>query len=63
MIKSCLKHNASKRPGCSRTVSFRGQDSDEIHPADEWDRSPIDAISKLTYECVFEISLNTIERD
>ena len=59
LLKSCLKSvggaakrevASSARPTARRNVSFRGQDSDEVHAADEWDRSPVDVTPKLTYE-------------
>lgn len=59
LLKSCLKSvggaakreaSSSARPAIRRNVSFRGQDADEIHAADDWDRSPVDVTPKLTYE-------------
>ncbi|KLO08041.1 hypothetical protein SCHPADRAFT_1001191 [Schizopora paradoxa] len=64
-MKSCLKQRdvaaTSKRPCCSRTVSFRGQDLDEIHPADDWDRSPVDVNTKLSYDDILELKQMQIE--
>lgn len=61
-VKSCLRaksagaiaktSSSNARPQCRRSVSFRGKDADEVHPADDWDRTPVDVSAKLTYECV-----------
>lgn len=70
VAKSCLKHSQSEaqtpnpsrltatRPPLSdsRTVSFRDKTTDEVHQADDWDRTPVDVTPRLTYECVLSIS-------
>lgn len=49
--KGCLK--LGRKPPCRRSVSFRtGDDADEVHPADDWDRTPVDVAQKLSYEYV-----------
>ena len=52
-MKSCLKRTPARPPCGPRSVSFRdGEDNANVHLADEWDRSPVDVVSKLTYEYV-----------
>ncbi|EJD07357.1 uncharacterized protein FOMMEDRAFT_16057 [Fomitiporia mediterranea MF3/22] len=50
---SSLKFDA--RPQWKRNVSFREKSEDEIHTADDWDRSPVDVAAKLTYGDILEL--------
>ncbi|KAH8116228.1 hypothetical protein DFH11DRAFT_1827785 [Phellopilus nigrolimitatus] len=43
------------RPTCSRTVSFLEKDADEVHIADDWDRSSVDVTPKLSYDDILEL--------
>lgn len=49
---SAPKNPSTPRPLCTRTVSFADKSDDEIHPADDWDRTPVDIAQRLSYEYV-----------
>ncbi|KAL5537101.1 hypothetical protein ACEPAF_924 [Sanghuangporus sanghuang] len=64
-MKSCLKCHSdhpvpgpsnlqsTPRPKCTHRVSFRCED--EVHTADDWDRTPVDVAHKLSYEDILEL--------
>ncbi|KAL5531474.1 hypothetical protein ACEPAG_4351 [Sanghuangporus baumii] len=64
-MKSCLKchsdhpvpgpsiRQSTPRPKCTHRVSFKCED--EVHTADDWDRTPVDVAHKLSYEDILEL--------
>ncbi|KAJ7114066.1 hypothetical protein C8R44DRAFT_572956, partial [Mycena epipterygia] len=59
-MKSCLKGSSlpgSPVPGsnCRKCVVFDPQTLEEIHWADEWDRTPTEPARKLSYQELLEL--------
>ncbi|KAJ7147657.1 hypothetical protein C8R43DRAFT_1010335 [Mycena crocata] len=59
-MKSCLKGLSlpgSPVPGssCRKSVAFDPEGSEEVHWADEWDRTPTEPARKLSYQEVLEL--------
>ncbi|KAJ6580825.1 hypothetical protein B0H19DRAFT_845982, partial [Mycena capillaripes] len=59
-MKSCLK--ASSLPGspdlgsqCRKCVAFNAEGSEEVHFADEWDRTPTEPATRLSYQELLEL--------
>ncbi|KAF9525937.1 hypothetical protein CPB83DRAFT_746222, partial [Crepidotus variabilis] len=62
-MKGCLKlKSRSPSPGhtdeglhCRKCVAFGIQITEEVHFADEWDRTPTEPTRKLTYQDLLEL--------
>ncbi|KAF7345482.1 hypothetical protein MVEN_01566600 [Mycena venus] len=62
-MKSCLKVSSlpgSPDPsngngGCRKCVAFNAEGSEEVHWADEWDRTPTEPAKKLSYQELLEL--------
>ncbi|KAJ7236421.1 hypothetical protein B0H12DRAFT_999130, partial [Mycena haematopus] len=59
-MKSCLK--VSSLPGSPdpnnsyrKCVAFNAEGSEEVHWADEWDRTPTEPAKKLSYQEILEL--------